>query len=167
MFKKVLVILLMVLSWKIFPAYSNVQQNYTRLISGIKSFQTIEQFENYLKYNKIKWEIGAHQTLSSGDKRPAYDLYIISIKNYSDMKVIGELNVIFFNNKLMSTKFFPKDNYVEYIKRIKKQVLFEKNQATEKAFIPPDTEITIYPWGVEWSDRRLKKELKDWYIKYD
>jgi len=149
-------------------SFVKVETERTKLINGIESYQSIDEFKDFLNRGSLQWEVG-NVSQPSPKGRPPFNMYTITIKNYSHLGFTGELNVGFFNNRLMGTIFYPSDveKYIEALGKLA-GLKFDNNQ---EAKLPPHTRIryaTDYKGQkyVNWSDIRLDKELEIWIKKY-
>ena len=99
--------------------FVDVAKERSKLINGIESYQSIEEAKKQFPV----WEEIEQSTLGPRDKRPRFDIYKVSIKNYSHLGISGELHVQFFNDRLMETWFYPSafDKYLDLL--IKKEGL--------------------------------------------
>ena len=86
-------------------SFVKVESERTKLICGIESYQSIDDFKHFLSKSKRQWEESKGQPSVKG--RPPFDMYTIKVKNYSHLDFIGELNIGFFNNRLIGTTFYP------------------------------------------------------------
>jgi hypothetical protein len=161
---------------KWFPMFQKVERTYTEianppteLIDGFQSYQSIEKVKQFLESKSISWEVIEDSKLRDDDKRPPFNIYTVSIKNYNYLGCSGELLLHFFNNRLMSTVFYPKDieGFLDTLKRIKK-ISFENGH---EATISPYTKVTTYTdfkghKYVGWVDSLLIEEMDLWISIY-
>ncbi len=146
-----------------------VETESAKLINGINSYQSIENYKAFINDGSQDWEDSGGTKLDPGDKRPPFDMHEITIKNYSHLGYGGELHISFFNNRLMDTRFYPQDfdRYVESLKKVD-GIKFDINK---EANILPFTDIWIATDHkqreyVGWKDTRLEKEMKIWISRY-
>ncbi len=148
-------------------SFVKVELERTKLINEIESYQNIDEFKGFLSRSSLLWEVSKDKK-PSPKGRPPFNISEITIKNYSHLSVSGELNVVFFNNRLMGTLFYPSD-VEKYIKAIEKYgIKFDNHQ---KAKLPPYTRVRLaidYKERkyVDWSDIRLDKEVGLWIKRY-
>ncbi|MBU1043188.1 MAG: hypothetical protein KJ915_02175 [Candidatus Omnitrophica bacterium] len=147
-------------------SFIEIQSERTKLIDGIESYQSINEFKGFLKLSSLQWEENTNPLSPKG--RPPFNITTITIKNYLHLDYSGELIVSFFNNRLTSTNFYPKD-VVGYFEAISKEgVTFDSNQ---EAKLPPHTHVylAVDHKGrkyVDWADVRLEKEVELWIKRY-
>lgn len=144
-------------------SFVKVETERTKLINGIESYQSIDELKSYLNRSSLKWEESKGQSSPKG--RPPFDMYTITIKNYSHLGFTGELNIGFFNNRLMGTSFYPLDA-VKYIAAVEKMEGIQFN-SNKEAILPPHTRVKVAVeyknhTYVDWSDSRLDKEMELW-----
>lgn len=148
-------------------SFVKVESVRTKLINGIESYQTVDEFKAILEKDSLHWE--ESQDMQPPPKgRPPFNMHTITIKHYKGLGFTGELTITFFNNRLISTTFYPNDvgKYVDAIVKIER-LNFDKNEAR----IPPYTRIrraTDHKGReyVDWSDIRLDSEVELWIKKY-
>src|SRR5438552_6146408 len=92
-------------------------------------------------------------------------MHTITIKNYLHLGFSGEMNVGFFNDRLISATFYPSDSE-KYVQAIAKATGI-KFDSTQEATLPSHTSVrlgTDYKGReyVDWSDLRLDKEVQLW-----
>jgi len=156
-------------------SFTTIKSPASPLISGLQSYWTISQVEeNFLA--ELKFDVIEDSKLPIGDKRPPYNFYIISIPDFAHLDQLGELNLTFFNNRLMSTTFFP-NNINNYILELNKSNYnfnlntLNGNSGSQSKMIPPFTEVNFAldyqkKYYVRWSDTRLNDEHQKWISRY-
>jgi len=110
-------------------------------------------------------------SLPPGDNRPRFDILSFFVPHFQHLGETGRLEFIFFNDRLMSTGFYP-DNYDAYLQKLKglTKLNFEKDK---KISISSNTDIMLGedapPTSLKyfrWDDKVLFKEYVDWTLKY-
>lgn len=150
-------------------SFVDIEKHRAKLIDGIESYQSIKDFELFLKNRLLRWEITGESKLSPQDRRPPFSIYEITIRDYSHLDFVGDLKVTFFNNRLMETRFYPLD--VEgYIKIFAQEEGFDLH-ATHGATVPPFTHVSLATdceqrKYIGWFDNRLDTELNTWIKRY-
>ena len=159
-------------------SFTKIEAETSQLINGLKSYSSISEIKNiHFANNKITTLFNSK--LPDGDIRPPYDIIILAVSNYSHLNVNGELELYFFNNRLMSTTFYP-DSLAAYIAGLKKlNIDFNKDYSkdelpenTLKINIAPYTEVSHSKnyqknkYYVCWKDVRLGQEEIKWITKY-
>ncbi len=112
-------------------------------------------------------------SLKAEDRRPPFNIYKIAVPNYSHLGVSGELQVQFFNNRLVSTWFYPEtfDQYIKVFKG-KGEITFpEGREGPKEATAATYTHIWTHKdykghEYVAWEDVRLARELSLWINRY-
>ncbi len=148
-------------------SFVKVESTRTKLINGIESYQSIDDFKSYLGHNSLQWKVD-EDGKPTPKGRPPFNIYEITIDNYSHLGFGGELTVVFFNNRLLEARFFPSDvkNYITALE--KDGIRFDNNQ---EAKLSPYTLVLIATdykerQYVGWSDTRLEKEFDLWIKRY-
>lgn len=145
-------------------SFIKVESERTKLINGIESYQSIEEFKSFLSRSSFQWEDKEGQPSPKG--RPPFNMYTVTIKNYSHMGFPGQLEIIFFNDRLAITTFYPLEieKYVETL--VKAEVI--KLDTNREAKIYPYTHVWVARQRkfVGWSDIRLDKEINLWIRRY-
>ncbi len=147
-------------------SFEKVEAERAKLINGIESYQNIDDFKRALSNSALQWElIEDNRALRKGI--PPSNIYVIAIKKYNHLNAIGELRVIFFNGRLVSTAFYPGDinNYIGLLE--KTGIRF----AADDSVISQHTRIRLAEdyrglRYVIWQDMRLDKEMKLWLERY-
>jgi len=148
-------------------SFSKVESERTKLIGGIESYQRIDEFENLLG-NKSSWEV-SKESPPSPKGRPPFNMTTIVTKQYTHLGYTGSLEVSFFNNRLISTTFYPSDadKYVEALVKVEGLRFNDSHEAS----LPPYTRVkfeTDYKGRkyVDWADVRLDTEVGVWIKRY-
>lgn len=157
-------------------SFTEVATERTKLIDGIESYESIEETKHRFK----EWEVIENSSLRPGDKRPPFNIYVVSIKDYSHLSYAGDLHLKFFNNRLSEVRFYP-HNFEKYVERLKESDkltfnITDKSAGTPEAQVSPYTRIWIYDQPhlgqpgqnkyVGWKDTRLDKEESLWIKRY-
>lgn len=149
-------------------SFVKIESDRTKLINGIKSYQSIDELKSLFGPSSFQWDVGK-ESRPSLNGRPPFNMHTITVKNYSHLGVTGELNISFFNNRLITTMFYPSEveKYIETLCKVER-IKFDNNR-----------EITMSPYTrvrygsdyknrkyIEWSDIRLDKEVELWIKRY-
>lgn len=150
-------------------SFIDVAAQRTKLINGIESYQSIEEARRLFPV----WEVVEQSSLGPEDNRPPFNIYKVSIKKYSHLGILGELHLLFFNNRLMETWFYPGsfDKYVNLLEKKERLELQEELHGLRGAIISPYTHMWIYKDYkdsnyVAWEDTRLQREQRIWIKRY-
>jgi hypothetical protein len=148
-------------------SFLKVETERTKLINGIESYQSVDEFRNSLSRGSFQWEESEDKPSPKG--RPPYNIHVITIKSFSHLGLTGELVVTFFNNRLMATTFYPLDA-VKYVAAVEKKVVLRLSENKKAKLLPhtcvrvaEDYNNRVY---VDWSDIRLDQEHELWIKKY-
>ncbi len=147
--------------------FLKVEKERTELINGIESYQSIDEFKSFLYRSSFQWESRTGQPSPKG--RPPFNIYTITIKDYSHIGFIGELKIVFFNDRLCETTFYPSE-IEKYVVTLRKSegIIFDKNG---QADISPHTHVSYATdyrnlKYIRWTDKRLDKEISLWLRIY-
>lgn len=156
-------------------SFVEVTSERTKLIGGLESYQSIDEAKAWFAAQSLKWELVSDSRLAPGDTRPPMNLYTVSIKNFVHLGCSGDLQVAFFNNRLMTTIFYPID-YDLYLDRLVKGegirfVVDPQRPDVREAAVLPFTRVWPYrdyqgKQYVGWLDRRLEEEESLWTMRY-
>ena len=149
----------------------------SQLIAGLESYRSPQEIRAGLAKG-LSWEVIKESRLEEGDTRPPFGLSEVSIKNFSHLNFHGELRLIFFNDRLMSTIFYPVD-FQQYFKALTeiqklrfKKVYYKQKEAIVAPYVrilaPTDDYIKEFngKLSITWEDIRLINERDDWLMKY-
>lgn len=147
-------------------SFVKVESEHTKLINGIESYQSIDDFKGFLARNSLQWEESEDKPSPKG--RPPFNIHTITLKNYSHLGFPADLEIEFFNNRLMSTTFRP-SAVEKYIEALGKEGIKLDNK--QEAKLPPYTRVRVatdYKGRkyIKWSDIRLDKEVELWIKRY-
>lgn len=149
-------------------SFVKVETERTKLINGIESYQSIDEFKGFLNRSLLQWEV-CEVSQPSSKGRPPFDLYTIKIKSYSHLGFSGEVYIDFFNNRLSGITFYSSDveKYFEALKNSAGIKLDDKQEAK----LPPYTYVRLAvdyrgKKYIGWSDIRLDREISLWIRKY-
>lgn len=151
-------------------SFTDVAQDRTRLIDGIESYWNIQELQNHLRKSSLAWEIEQGQRPGPNDKRPPFTVDTAKIKNYSHLGLTGELHVLLFNNRTVSTLFFPRevDKYIDQLAKTERVDLVRNQEMKLSQY----TRIWHAEAGREkrryvgWEDIRLSDEMSTWIKRY-
>lgn len=140
------------------------------LIGDIPSYQSQEAFKASLG-TTYSWEMLPDERSSfSGDKyRPPFEVESLLVRNFVHLGHRGSLLVVFFNNRLAKTLFFP-SNRDEYLMALSSgighDVISSKGflvRSHVRIWAATDHQGKSY---VGWEDERLADEMTKWIKKY-
>ncbi len=150
------------------PSFVEVLQERTALIGDLKSYQTISDVRSSLGPLAEKWEVLEDSGKGSKSSKPPFEIFTAVVHGYVHEGFRGDLRLTFFNNRLMSTWFYP-DDLAGYRKalNVKIPALAER----ESIKIPPFTVILVATdyrgkRYVAWEDSRLQEQMSMWIKRY-
>lgn len=150
-------------------SFVEVAAERTKLMNGLESYMSIDEARGKLS----AWEVLEQRSLKPNDKRPPFNIYRVAVKSYSHLGVAGELQLEFFNSRLVSTWFYPEDfnRYIALLKNEEGIVFQESRDGTKEATTAPYTRTWTYKdykelQYVGWEDTRLRDELNLWIKRY-
>lgn len=150
---------------------------YSKLISGLESHRSPQEIQAILGKD-ISWGIIKDSKLEEGDSRPPFRLTEVSVKNFSHLSFQGELRLLFFNDRLMTTIFYPVEfkrysqTLIETQKLRLKNAYYKQREAMTSTYtrilVPNEDyikELNGNP-SVTWEDTRLTAERDAWIMEY-
>lgn len=148
-------------------SFMKVESEHTKLINGIESYQSIEEFRKFLDRSTLIWKV-SQDSKPSPKGRPPFNISTITIKNYLHLGFSGDLEISFFNNRLAATTFYPSDVGKYIVALATEGIKFDTNH---EAKLSPHTRVrsAVNYKGqkyVDWSDIRLDKEVELWIKRY-
>lgn len=148
---------------------SNESEPRSPLLGDFVSFESPAEVRKKLGPAILPWKVVEESTSASSDKRPPFRQYVVVVEGFSHLRHPGVLKLHFFNDRLMESRFFPKDPD-EYLRALSRYQGIDLT-ATTKASVPPHTRV----WAssehdgqryIGWADTRLEKEFDDWIRRY-
>lgn len=135
------------------------------LLGGLKSYSTPEAVRRTL--GGRHWTVTVDSSLAPNDRRPPYNFLSVVIRPYEDKGDRGELNLTFFNARLMSTVFYPRDP-VTYRAQLgtfppRDKLRGELRPKHLRVWHAVDYEKREY---FLWGDDRLMEQQKRWLMRY-
>jgi len=140
----------------------------SNLAAGLSSGESLEAVERKLPMMAGKFDILQDRRPLPSDTRPPYRLLVISTKAQPVNGQNGELEMTFFNDRLMTVQFFPADMTAA-------QQAVEAGQklslASGEGHIEPSTRVWIgkdetHRSYIGWIDKALQAEQDAWIRQY-
>ena len=117
---------------------TSVQNAPVALIEAFHSHASASDVEQILRRNGLSWSVIEDSHLPTEDRRPRFDILTLSVAHYHYLSYVGELQFRFFNDRLMSTSFYPNDS-AGFARMLEARL---KVSLTREAIIPPFTRIS-------------------------
>lgn len=144
----------------------NVEPNL--LLPGIRSHMSSEEVRKQIVKPSARWSVIEDTKTPVDDKRPPFHLLRVAIGAYSDLDEPGALHLQFFNNRLISATFYPKDA-ANYLVRLKEKrgivVSLAQKSGVHGVSIHYATDFRGQPY-IEYADEALQQELNSWIRRY-
>ena len=147
-------------------AYSKVANTKVELLPGFQSYESISAVSRQLGVQASRAKVTEDSKLPPSDRRPRFDIYTIEVPDRAFCGQKGTLRLLFFNDRLASTSFYPERSQpcLEYLRR--SGVSVSDKQATVGDIITwSSTDYKGRPY-IAWEDRRLREEQDRWISKY-
>ena len=132
------------------------------------SYQSFAQVKSLPKWKICRWKIVEDSGLAKGDTRPPFHELVVKTSNYTHLGFKGEVQMRFFNNRLMQVWFTPA-NFLRY----KKTLLKTQNTklAVNNSASLGNTELLfarnyLGKDYILWSDETLAQENREWIETY-
>ncbi|MGD0479780.1 MAG: hypothetical protein ABSA42_06385 [Terracidiphilus sp.] len=138
------------------------------LATGLYSGQSLQKVEDELDLKAGSFEILEDRTPLPSDARPPNRLLVISKKNARLEGQMGELELTFFNDRLMTAQFYPADIAAA---RAAVEAAQKLTLATGEAHIRPSTRVWVGKdengrGYIGWIDKSLQAEQDAWVKQY-
>ncbi len=139
------------------------------LAAGLYSGQSVESVERKLDMMAGSFDILEDRTPLPSDTRPPYRLLVISKKNARVDGQTGELVLTFFNDRLMTSQFYPAEMAaaraaVEAEQRLSLAGGDAHIQPSTRVWVGKDENGRSY---IGWIDKTLQAEQDAWVKQYE
>lgn len=146
----------------------SIRSDRANLIEPFQSYMGVEVVESLLSRQGLSWKVlDDNNTVKEGESRPPFRVYILAVENFQSFGFNGVLVLQFFNNRLLSTSFYPEspDRYKEEIQSRFSLGAAKETRLDDKTVLKADFnyEDRFY---VRWEDVRLSEELTKWIMRY-
>ncbi len=140
----------------------------SKLAPGLFSGQSLQTVERKLNMMTGNFDVVVDRTPLPSDTRPPYRLLVISKKDQQLAGQAGELVLTFFNDRLMTTQFFPVDlaagrAAVEASQQISLGSGESHILPSTRVWVGKDEEGRSY---IGWIDKTLQAEQDAWVKQY-
>ncbi len=138
------------------------------LAGGLYSGQSLQTVERKLDMMAGNFDVLVDRTPLPSDTRPPYRLLVISKKNARIEGQPGELVLTFFNDRLMTSQFYPDDMAAA---RAAVEASQQLSLAGGEAHIAPSTRVWVGKDEngrsyIGWIDKSLQAEQDAWVKQY-
>lgn len=140
------------------------------LIDGLRGYETVQQVREQLGSSCPNQKFDeARDARDPTDRRPPHDILYLT-GECEHLGHTGLLRLTFYNNGLMATSFWPKDD-AGYLDALRRQGIPAPATAGIEVKVGGRTRFGYYanPKGrteFVWEDIALSKEFSDWVAKY-
>jgi hypothetical protein len=142
--------------------------NPSKLAGELRSGQNLETTEKSLRTMSGRLDVLVDRSPLPSDTRPPYRLLVISKKDARVENQTGELVLTFFNDRLMTTQFYPQDMAAA---RAAVEAAQQISLASNQAHIEPSTRVWVGKDEngrayIGWIDKTLQAEQDAWIKQY-
>ncbi len=139
----------------------------SRLMGKTYSYQSLQRVQRVTGIRT--WQTLEDRRPLPSDTRPPFRILTISVAGYYDLGYVGELQMTFFNDRLMRVAFYPQD--IEGYKRAVESEQGFQFSAEGGANVDRDTHVWVGKdqndrMYVGWEDKTLKREYDAWVRQY-
>jgi hypothetical protein len=141
----------------------------SKMMGPLYSYQSLQTVEKKIDLKAGDWDVLEDRRPLSTDKRPPFRMFTISHKNWVQWRNAGDLQLTFYNDRLMIVRFYPMD--LEMFKgalSAHDEIGFSQQGDTwidpsTRVWIGKDDDGKVY---VGWIDKALQAEMDQWIKKY-
>lgn len=141
----------------------------SKMMGSLYSYQSLQKVQRVLELEAGDWDVVEDRRPLASDKRPAFRMFTISRKNWVQWRNAGELQLTFYNDRLMIVRFYPTtlESYKGAL-AAEDGISFgphgdSRIEPSTRVWIGKDDDGRIY---VGWIDKALQYEMDDWLKKY-
>lgn len=140
----------------------------SKLAPGLFSGQSLQTVERKLDMMAGNFDVILDRTPLPSDTRPPYRLLVISKKNQKLEGQLGELVLTFFNDRLMTSQFYPADmssarTALEGAQQISLGGGEGHIEPSTRVWVGKDENARSY---IGWIDKSLQAEQDAWVRQY-
>jgi len=139
------------------------------LLDGFTSADSPEKAASRLTKEGRSWDLIEESNLAADDPRPRFSILRWRVPSYTVEAFRGELELLFFNDRLVSTAFYPSEPelFFQHVREMTGITLGESG-------VSPTDRRTIIRTGRDyrgsayalWEDKRLAEEMRRWIRKF-
>ena len=147
-------------------SFTEVEAVRTPLIAGLPSYaapnEVLPRLASFPPPAVVE-----QSALPPNDRRPPFSIYSVSIRDYRHLEHTGELRLLFFNDRLQDTIFYPHDPaaYMAALKASGVIVSEGKEWKSENTVVWTAVDYRGQRY-VGWADLRLRKQSERWISRY-
>jgi len=147
-------------------AYARIRADRSPLIDGFESYASASEVRAKIEKSGKAVSVVEESRLPPGDTRPRFDVLVLEVKGFPHLGHAGDLRLIFLNDRLRSTLFFPM-KIDGYLGALRSHGVSVGEIPSVQGFTARVT-YTMYDGRryVGWSDVRIDEEEKQWIMKY-
>lgn len=141
----------------------------SKMMGSLFSYQSLQTVERKLEWKPGDWQVVDDRRPLNSDQRPPFRMFTIVRKNWLQWRNAGDLQLTFYNDRLMIVRFYPQnlDSFRGAL-AAEDSVSFSQQGDTRidpstRVWIGKDEEGKTY---VGWIDKVLQVEMDDWLKKY-
>ena len=139
------------------------------LAAGLRSRQTVAEAQRELQTSQAEWSVIEDSSLPPDDPRPPFDITTVSLAPFEHLGVTGELVLEFFNDRLVSVRFYPEQprRYLEVLAESEAIDLSDRRGPTSRggATIEKARDHRGRTYVI-WSDPRLVRKRQRWVMRH-
>lgn len=141
----------------------------SKMMGPLYSYQSLQKVQRVLDLKAGDWDVLEDRRPLSTDTRPPFRMFTLSRKNWLQWRNAGELQLTFYNDRLMIVRFYPMnmDGFKGAL-AVEDGISFgpqgdSRIEPSTRVWIGKDDDGRIY---VGWIDKALQGEMDDWIKKY-
>ena len=137
------------------------------LMAGLESYSSREEVVPRLPPSS-KLVVVENSSLGERDSRPPFSSYSLSVSGFRHLDQDGELILVFFNNRLKQTVFYPSDMKAYLVALEASGLALAEGQELRKdnTVIWRAVDYQRRPY-VAWGDVRLRDQSRRWISRYE
>lgn len=140
------------------------------LLGSLKSFDSPDETSAKLDPKLLPWKtVEEPQLVSRSDKRPRFEFLRVRVEGYLHLGQLCDLELVFFNDRLMEVRLLAKDTKVFLAAlRDKARIDLVSNKEVRVGMHVPARTWTNdrgETW-VDFEDNRLWQEMSDWISRF-
>lgn len=136
------------------------------MIEGFESYASIQEVTAKLPKD-LEVAVVASTSLAQNASQPPYKMHTISVAPYEHLNHLGTLQLIFFNDRLVQSAFYP-EKFKTYISALEKTGLMLElgtEAVRGNTLIWQGKDDDQYRF-VGWADKRLRQQQQRWLVRY-